>query len=520
MLYAVREQLTMVVEAADPETRTLKLSVQQRYNDWSEIPVRPGDRVSGEICFRSPRFGLLLRDGDLFYRVCAESRFWQPATELALYPIGSRCEEAVVERIDPDARMIYVSIGTRAATDPFEQARLRNGDIVKATVAGGDKTVCVLRCGELYLSMPREEVLPGHAPECGDEVKVRILSVDKVKRTFYVSQRAVTHDPLLTFSVGQKAEGTVQSLFGTMCLVRVNGLVGTLPVSEAQIKAMNIRSDANITVYVSAIRFTKRQITFSLTPTTNNDLAVGSRVQCTVVKATAHHVFCTFPKRGRLYDAAIRSSEFYWNRPPDVPCQPGDRINAVITGEEIIGKTKYTTLNACALTPNPLLTCETGDTLPCTVLGTTAGGYLMRCGGAAGFLHCSEIMWQYCDQWHGVWKRGEKVSCRILHLSPAEGGLLLGHRQTVGDPFLKHTPGVGSGYPATVRRSSDESVVVLLGDTGIEATISKADMKLFFTGVGQFIPQPGTTISEVTVVRIENPGDPKRRHPFVRVTLL
>ena len=45
-------------------------------------------------------------------------------------------------------------------------------------------------------------------------------------------------------------------------------------------------------------------------------------------------------------------------------------------------------------------------------------------------------------------------------------------------------------------------------------------MKLFFTGVGQFIPQPGATISEVTVVRIENPGDPKRRHPFVRVTQL
>lgn len=40
----VREQLTMVVEAADPETRTLKLSVQQRYNDWSEIRCggRPG----------------------------------------------------------------------------------------------------------------------------------------------------------------------------------------------------------------------------------------------------------------------------------------------------------------------------------------------------------------------------------------------------------------------------------------------------------------------------------------------
>ena len=86
--------------------------------------------------------------------------------------------------------------------------------------------------------------------------------------------------------------------------------------------------------------------------------------------------------------------------------------------------------------------------------------------------------------------------------------------------YYEVAPGVGSGYPATVRRSSDESVVVLLGDTGIEATISKADMKLFFTGVGQFIPQPGTTISEVTVVRIENPGDPKRRHPFVRVTLL
>lgn len=133
--------------------------------------MRPGDRVSGEICFRSPRFGLLLRDGDLFYRVCAESRFWQPATELALYPIGSRCEEAVVERIDPDARMIYVSIGTRTATDPFEQARLQHGDIVKATVAGGDKTVCVLRCGELYLSMPREEVLRDMRPNAATRSK-------------------------------------------------------------------------------------------------------------------------------------------------------------------------------------------------------------------------------------------------------------------------------------------------------------------------------------------------------------
>ena len=520
ILYTVREQLTMVVEAADPETRTLTLSVQQRYNDWSQIPVQVGDRVSGEICFRSPRFGLLLRDGELFYRVCAERHFWQPVTELALYPIGSRCEEAVVERIDPEARMIYVSIGTRAATDPFEQARLRNGDIVKAVVAGGDKAVCVLRYGELYLSMPREEVLPGHTPERGDEVKVRILSVDKVKRSFYVSQRAVTHDPLLTLSVGQKAEGTVLSLFGTMCLVQINGLVGTLPVSEAQIRAMNIRADAKITVYISAIRFTTRQISFSLTPAPNSDLAVGSRVQCTVVKTTSHHVFCTFPKRNRLYDAVIKSPEFYWNRPTDVPCQVGDRINAVITGEEIIGKTKYTTLNACVLTLNPLLTAEIGDTVPCTVLGAVAGGYLMRCGGAVGFLHCSEIMWQYCDQWHGIWKRGDKVSCRILHLSPADGGLLLSHKETVGDPFLRHMPKVGAGYPATVRYSSDECVVVRLGETGIEATISKADMKVFFTGVGQFIPQPGATISEVTVDRIENPGDPKWRHPFVRVTLL
>lgn len=108
-----------------------------------------------------------------------------------------------------------------------------------------------------------------------------------------------------------------------MCLVRVNGLVGTLPVSEAQIKAMNIRSDANITVYVSAIRFTKRQITFSLTPTTNNDLAVGSRVQCTVVKATAHHVFCTFPKRGRLYDAATVLGVLL--EPPDRRAVPAGR---------------------------------------------------------------------------------------------------------------------------------------------------------------------------------------------------
>ena len=127
-------------------------------------------------------------------------------------------------------------------------------------------------------------------------------------------------------------------------------------------------------------------------------------------------------------------------------------------------------------------------------------------------------MWQYCDQWHGVWKRGEKVSCRILHPRPREGGLLLGHRQTVGDPFLKHTPGVGSGYPATVRRSSDERRRPARGHRDRSHDLQGRHETFFFTGVGQFIPQPGTTISEVTVVRIENPGDPKRRHPFVRVT--
>ena len=66
-------------------------------------------------------------------------------------------------------------------------------------------------------------------------------------------------------------------------------------------------------------------------------------------------MFCTFPKRNRLYDAVIKSPEFYWNRPTDVPCQVGDRINAVITGEEIIGKTKYATLTACELHLTPLL---------------------------------------------------------------------------------------------------------------------------------------------------------------------
>lgn len=466
MLYAVREQLTMVVEAADPETRTLKLSVQQRYNDWSEIR-----------CGRATGFGRNLLPVAALRTVAARRRSFLPGVRREPFLAAGDRACALPDRL----ALRGGRRGThrpRCADDLRLDRNPRRDRPVRAGPApqrrhreshGGrrrPRPVCVLRCGELYLSMPREEVLPGHAPECGDEVKVRVLSVDKVKRTFYVSQRAVTHDPLLTFSVGQKAEGTVQSLFGTMCLVRVNGLVGTLPVSEAQIKAMNIRSDANH----NGLRFRHpfHEAADHILTHAHDQQRSGRRLPRAVHRSQGHGAPCVLhvPQTGQ----ALRRGDPVLGvllEPPDRRAVPAGRPDQRRHhGRRDHRQDKVHDAQRLRADPNPLLTCETGDTLPCTVLGTTAGGYLMRCGGAVGFLHCSEIMWQYCDQWHGVWKRGEKVSCRILHLSPAEGGLLLGHRQTVGDPFLKHTPGVGSGYPATVRRSSDESVVVLLGDTG------------------------------------------------------
>ena len=199
---AVGDEVEVMVLDIDEERRRISLGIKQcRANPWDEFAqsFAKGDRISGTIKSITD-FGIFIGlDGAIDGLVHLSDISWNEPGETAVrrYSKGEELETLVLS-IDPERERISLGI-KQLDQDPFSDYTAINdrGSIVKGTVESIEPKAAVIRLAEEVegilkaseISVDRVEDAR-HVLNEGEEVEVRVISVDRKNRTIGLSIKA------------------------------------------------------------------------------------------------------------------------------------------------------------------------------------------------------------------------------------------------------------------------------------------------------------------------------------------
>jgi len=214
------DEVEVMVLEVDEERRRISLGIKQcRPNPWQEFADKhqKGEKVKGKI--RSiTDFGIFVGlEGDIDGLIHLSDISWNEPGDQAVrkYTKGEEVE-AVILGIDPDRERISLSI-RQLEEDPVTQfveshdknavfsAKVTAVDIKRATVQLSDQVFGQLRISEY--SYQRIEDLREEIKE-GDQIDVKIVSVDRKNRQLQVSHKATQSKPATKSSLGVESTKT------------------------------------------------------------------------------------------------------------------------------------------------------------------------------------------------------------------------------------------------------------------------------------------------------------------------
>ncbi len=203
---SIGDQVEVMVLDIDEERRRISLGIKQcRPNPWEEFAQNyaKGDRIRGSIKSITD-FGIFIGlEGGIDGLVHLSDISWNEPGENAVrrYSKGEEVETVVLS-IDPERERISLGI-KQLDEDPFADYTAVNdrGSIVKGTVESVDAREAVVRLAEEItgvlkaseLSVDRVEDARNMLKE-GEEVEVKIISVDRKNRSIGLSIKAKDRD--------------------------------------------------------------------------------------------------------------------------------------------------------------------------------------------------------------------------------------------------------------------------------------------------------------------------------------
>ena len=203
---AVGDQVEVMVLDIDEERRRISLGIKQcRPNPWSEFAQKyaKGDRIKGNIKSITD-FGIFIGlEGGIDGLVHLSDISWNETGETAVrrYTKGEEIETVVLS-IDPERERISLGI-KQLDQDPFTDYVAANdrGSVVKGTVQSvepkeaqvllGPDVVGVLKASELSIDRVEDA---RNVLKVGDEVDVKVISIDRKNRTIGLSIKAKDMD--------------------------------------------------------------------------------------------------------------------------------------------------------------------------------------------------------------------------------------------------------------------------------------------------------------------------------------
>lgn len=200
------DEIDVMILDIDEERRRISLGIKQCYqNPWDGFAekFKKGDRISGSIKSITD-FGIFIGlDGNIDGLVHLSDISWDEPGEEAVrqYKKGDEIETVILS-IDPERERISLGV-KQLADDPFMDyvAKFEKGSIVKGTVTTLDAksaTITLLEGvdGVLRASEIRRDKVEDarNALSEGEEIEVKIVSVDRKNRILSLSMKAIAMD--------------------------------------------------------------------------------------------------------------------------------------------------------------------------------------------------------------------------------------------------------------------------------------------------------------------------------------
>ncbi|MFF2887615.1 30S ribosomal protein S1 [Paenibacillus sp. NPDC057967] len=355
-------------------------------------------------------------------------------------------QESVAEEVSQDALDNFVS--------------LKKGDSVKGTIVKIEDNQAYVSLGYKYDGViPIRELSPVQlenatdAVEVGQEVELKVVSIDDNKESLVLSKRLVDGEKAWEelqsrFESGEVFEVVVADVVkgGLVADVGVRGFIPASMVERHFVEDFSDYKGRTIRVKVKELDLENKKVILSAKEVLDAEfeqnkqkvmasLEVGQELEGTVQRLTP---FGAFVDIGGI-DGLVHVSELSWQHvahPKDVVAEGQSVRVKVLKVDPAAGKIS---LSVKAAQPGPWDTAASQFNVGDIVTGTvrrivTFGAFIEIAPGVEGLVHISQIAHRHIATPHEVLSEGQEVQAKVLDFNAAEKRVSLSIKETEEAP--------------------------------------------------------------------------------------
>jgi small subunit ribosomal protein S1 len=485
----IGDVIEVFLEELEDDTGAVRLSKRKadRIRGWEKIleTKREDDVVEGK-CMRKIKGGLLVDIGVPVFLPASQVDIRRPS-DIGAY-IGKTIR-AVILKVDEERRNIVIS-RRRLIEKEREAAKnellgsVKEGDIIKGTVTniadfgafvdlgGLDGLLHITDMSWGRVSHPSDRV------RIGDEIQVKILSIDREKEKIALGLKQLEESPWdkidAKYPIGSRVRGRVVNLVSYGAFVQLEeGIEGLVHISEMSwTRRVNhpselINAEDEVDVVVLDINRDKHEISLGIKQTEVNpwELVAEKYPAGTIIEGTIRNLanYGAFVEIEPGIDGLLHVSDISWTEKishPNEKFKKGDSVKCVVL--DIDQDKQRVGLGLKQLSEDPWLRAIPDAYKPGMVVHgrvtkiTNFGVFVELEEGLEGLLHISELSDHKVETPQDVVKAGDEVDVKILRVDTDERKIGLSLKRAQFGDTEAGAERAASGPPPPSKGGMDE----------------------------------------------------------------
>ena len=443
----------VLLEELEDESGTVRLSKRKadRIRGWEKIlETKKEDDVVEGNCMRKIKGGLLVDIGVPVFLPASQVDIRRPS-DIGAY-IGKTIR-AVILKVDEERRNIVISRRKLIERDREQAKRqllatVAEGNVIKGRVTNIADFGAFVDLGGLDGLLHITDMSwgrvnhPSELVKIGDEIQVKILSIDREKEKIALGLKQLEASPWETieekYPVGSRIQGRVVNLVSYGAFVQLEeGIEGLVHISEMSwTKRINhpselVNADEEIDVVVLDINKDKHEISLGVKQTEVNpwELVAEKYPPGTIIEGMIRNLanYGAFVEIEPGIDGLLHVSDISWTEKishPNEKFKKGDAVKCLVL--EIDQDKQRVGLGLKQLSEDPWLHAIPSAYKPGMVVHgkvtkiTNFGVFVQLEEGLEGLLHISELSDQKIETPQDVVKPGDTVDVKILRVDVEE----------------------------------------------------------------------------------------------------